>query len=164
MCIHLEAVQEDNTKDVRDGDAVCVKPWVGYTRACTQQQDLVSLLLLMEIAVCRDFEGVQKDNEKAVSEMKTLAESFEKEVTEEGELEPSARCAPFSQNLVQFQDVDLRWRMDDICQADLLQQHVIYSSDKDVTGEAKLMSSARCDSVITQQHAQMWPAQSQAPL
>ena len=45
--------------------------------------------------VCRDFEGVQKDNEKAVSEMKTLAESFEKEVTEEGELEPSARCACF---------------------------------------------------------------------
>ena len=41
----------------------------------------------------RDFEGVQKDNEKAVSAMKTLAESFEKEVTEEGELEPSARCA-----------------------------------------------------------------------
>ena len=41
----------------------------------------------------RDFEGVQKDNEKAVSEMKTLAESFEKEVTEEGELEPSARYA-----------------------------------------------------------------------
>ena len=36
---------------------------------------------------------MQKDNEKAVSEMKTLAESFEKEVTEEGELEPSARCA-----------------------------------------------------------------------
>lgn len=41
----------------------------------------------------RDFEGVQKDNEKAVSEMRTLADSFEKEVTEEGELEPSARCA-----------------------------------------------------------------------
>ena len=41
----------------------------------------------------RDFEGVQKDNEKAVSKMKALAESFEKEVTEEGELEPSARCA-----------------------------------------------------------------------
>ncbi len=38
---------------------------------------------------------MQKDNEKAVSEMKTLAESFEKEVTEEGELEPSARCARF---------------------------------------------------------------------
>ena len=36
---------------------------------------------------------MQKDNEKAVSEMKQLAESFEKEVTEEGELEPSARCA-----------------------------------------------------------------------
>ena len=35
---------------------------------------------------------MQKDNEKAVSEMKQLAESFEKEVTEEGELEPSARC------------------------------------------------------------------------
>ncbi len=38
---------------------------------------------------------MQKDNEKAVSEMKSLAESFEKEVTEEGELEPSARCACF---------------------------------------------------------------------
>lgn len=38
----------------------------------------------------RDFEGVQKDNEKAVSEMKLLAESFEKEATEEGELKPSA--------------------------------------------------------------------------
>lgn len=34
---------------------------------------------------------MQKDNEKAVSEMKSLAESFEKEVTEEGELEPAAR-------------------------------------------------------------------------
>ena len=67
---------------------------------------MVWLNLLLDDTVCRDFEGVQKDNEKAVSEMKTLAESFEKEVTEEGELEPSARCAPFSQNLDQFQYVN----------------------------------------------------------
>lgn len=32
-----------------------------------------------------------KGNEKAVAEMKLLADSFEKEVAEEGELEPSAR-------------------------------------------------------------------------
>ena len=40
---------------------------------------------------CRDFEGVAKENEKAVAEMRTLADSFEREVAEEGELEPSAR-------------------------------------------------------------------------
>jgi 26S proteasome regulatory subunit N11 len=34
---------------------------------------------------------VAKDNEKVVAEMKALADSFEKEVTEEGELEPAAR-------------------------------------------------------------------------
>ena len=31
-------------------------------------------------ASCRDFETVSKDNERAVSEMKALADSFEKEV------------------------------------------------------------------------------------
>ncbi|BDA51082.1 26S proteasome non-ATPase regulatory subunit 14 [Coccomyxa sp. Obi] len=39
----------------------------------------------------KDFETVSKDNERAVNEMKALADSFEKEVAEEGELEPSAR-------------------------------------------------------------------------
>ena len=32
-----------------------------------------------------------KENERAVLEMKALADSFEKEVAEEGELEPAAR-------------------------------------------------------------------------
>ncbi len=40
----------------------------------------------------RDFEGVAKENEKAVGEMRALADSFEREVAEEGELEPSARA------------------------------------------------------------------------
>ena len=33
-----------------------------------------------------------KENERTVAEMKALADSFEKEVAEEGELEPSARA------------------------------------------------------------------------
>ncbi len=32
------------------------------------------------VACCRDFETVSKDNERTVSEMKALADSFEKEV------------------------------------------------------------------------------------
>ena len=32
-----------------------------------------------------------KENERAVAEMVTLADAFEKEVAEEGELEPAAR-------------------------------------------------------------------------
>ena len=57
-----------------------------------QRNSVLRCVQAQQSGCCRDFEGVQKDNEKAVSEMKQLAESFEKEVTEEGELEPSARC------------------------------------------------------------------------
>ncbi|CAL5228556.1 g11712 [Coccomyxa viridis] len=70
-----------------------------YSIAITYRKNELEEKMLMNLQkktwthglTLRDFEGVQKDNEKAVSEMKTLAESFEKEVTEEGELEPSAR-------------------------------------------------------------------------
>ena len=66
----------------------------GLLRPSSQKGTAV-LASTQNFALCmhRDFEGVQRDNEKAVSEMKALTEGFEKEVTEEGELEPSARCA-----------------------------------------------------------------------
>ncbi|CAK0786025.1 multicatalytic endopeptidase [Coccomyxa viridis] len=70
-----------------------------YSIAITYRKNELEEKMLMNLQkktwthglTLKDFEGVQKDNEKAVSEMKQLAESFEKEVTEEGELEPSAR-------------------------------------------------------------------------
>lgn len=46
---------------------------------------------MTRVHYCRDFETVAEDNKRTVEEMKALADSFEKEVAEEGELEPAGR-------------------------------------------------------------------------
>lgn len=49
---------------------------------------------------CRDFETVTKDNARAVSEMKTLADSFEREVSSLPVMAIHGSSAPIAEDVV----------------------------------------------------------------